>query len=80
MKSTTDTCPLCGGKKTQGVTTFTVDMKNTLVVIRSVPATLCSLCGNEWLTDEIAARVEKLVVEAKNNHHMVEVSEYREVA
>ena len=67
-------------KKTQGVTTFTVDMKNTLVVIRSVPATLCSLCGNEWLTDEIAARVEKLVVEAKNNHHMVEVSEYREVA
>ncbi len=61
MKSDVDKCPLCGGTKTEGRTTFTVDLNETLVVIRDVPATLCSLCGNEWLSDEIANGLEAIV-------------------
>ena len=80
MSSTKNICPLCGGLKKQGTTTFTVDIKDTLVVIRSVPATLCSLCGNEWLSDEVAANVESIVEEAKNIHRQVEVTQYRKVA
>ncbi|MBW1834388.1 MAG: type II toxin-antitoxin system MqsA family antitoxin [Deltaproteobacteria bacterium] len=80
MSSTKNICPLCGGLKKQGTTTFTVDMKDTLVVIRNVPATLCSLCGNEWLSDEVAANVESMVEEAKNIHRQVEVTQYRKVA
>ncbi len=80
MKSTANTCPLCGGHKKQGFTTFTVDMKDTLVVIRSVPVTLCSLCGNEWLSDEVAASIESIVEEAKSRHRLVEVTQYRKVA
>lgn len=80
MSSTKNSCPLCGGLKKQGTTTFTVDMKDTLVVIRKVPATLCSLCGNEWLSDEVAANVESIVEEAKNIHRQVEVTQYRKVA
>ena len=80
MKLIDNSCPLCGGGKIQGFTTFTVDLKNTLVVIRSVPSTLCSLCGNEWLSDEIATDIEYLVEEAKKNQCMVEVTQYRKVA
>ena len=80
MSSTENTCPLCGGLKKQGTTTFTVDMVDTLVVIRKVPATLCSLCGNEWLSDEVATSVENIVNEAKNIHRQVEVTQYRKVA
>jgi YgiT-type zinc finger domain-containing protein len=80
MSSTKNICPLCGGLKKQGTTTFTVDMKETLVVIRNVPATLCSLCGNDWLSDEVAANVESIVEEAKNIHRQVEVTQYRKVA
>ena len=80
MSSTKNICPLCGGLKKQGTTTFTVDMKDTLVVIRNVPATLCSLCGNEWLSYEVAANVESMVEEAKNIHRQVEVTQYRKVA
>jgi len=36
MSQTKDVCPLCGGHKKQGTTTFTVDMRDTLVVIRNV--------------------------------------------
>ena len=79
MSSTENTCPLCGGLKKQGTTTFTVDMDDTLVVIRNVPATLCSLCGNEWFSDEVATSVESIVEEAKNIHRQVEVTQYRKV-
>jgi len=45
MNSIKDICPLCGGHKKQGTTTFTVDMENTLLVVRNVPAAICSLLG-----------------------------------
>jgi len=80
MKPVGDVCPNCGGVKKRGVTTFTVDTNETLVVVRHVPATLCSLCGNEWLSDEVAARLEAIVEEAKNKHRLFEVTEYRKVA
>ena len=80
MNLVKDNCPLCGGQKTEGTTTFTVDMGNTLVVVRKVPATICSLCGNAWLSDEVAGDIEILVEEAKKNHRQMEVTQYRKVA
>jgi YgiT-type zinc finger domain-containing protein len=46
-------CPLCGGEKTGGKTTITVDLGDGLVVIRDVPATVCALCGADWIGDAI---------------------------
>ena len=40
-----DMCPLCGGRKAPGTTTFTSDIGSGVVVIRDVPATVCSQCG-----------------------------------
>lgn len=38
-------CPLCGGTKAPGATTFTADFEFGVVVVRRVPALVCSLCG-----------------------------------
>ena len=80
MNSIENICPICGGLKKSGTTTFTVDMEDTLVVIRNVPATICSLCGNEWFPDETSANIESIVKEAKSIHRQVEVTQYRKVA
>jgi YgiT-type zinc finger domain-containing protein len=80
MKTSVDLCPLCGGTKIDGSTTFTVDLKETLVVIRDVPATLCSLCGNEWLSDETTSDIEAIVKDAKEKSHSIEVTQFRKVA
>lgn len=69
-------CPLCGGTKKAGFTTFTVDYKKTLVVIREVPATICTLCGSEWFSDETALNLEKIVEDAKAKSHMFEVTKF----
>lgn len=70
---TPDICPTCGGNLEQGETTFTVDFASGVVVIRNVPATICSLCGQEWLDDIITDKIEAIVKEAKEKHSVVEV-------
>ena len=68
-----DSCPLCGGVKTQGTTTFTADLRFGVVVIRDVPAMVCSQCGADWIADDVASRIEALVDEARTKRFQVEV-------
>ena len=74
MNSKTDQCPLCGGNKTKGETTFTADLGSGVVVVRRVEATLCSQCGEEWIDDATARRLEQVVNEARSSHREVEVT------
>ena len=70
-------CPLCGGAKQPGSTTFTADLGFGVVVVRNVPATVCSQCGADWISDEVASQVEGLVEEAKAKRLQVEVMSLR---
>ena len=36
-------CPMCSGKKKDGTATFAVDLKDTVVVVRDVPASVLFL-------------------------------------
>lgn len=67
-------CPLCGGRKKQGETTFTAELGFGVVVVRNVPATVCSLCGADWINDDIAGSLERIVEDARKKHHFVEVT------
>ena len=66
-------CPICGGDLQNGRTSFTVDYTSGLVVVRDVPALVCSQCGESWIQDEIADKLENIVQEAKRNHREFEV-------
>lgn len=68
-----DSCPLCGGRKQPGSTTFTAELGFGVIVVRDVPATVCSQCGADWISDDIASRLEGLVEEAKAKRLQVEV-------
>ncbi len=71
-------CPVCGGSRKEGLTTFTADYKSALVVIRNVPAFICSQCGEEWITDDIAAKVESLASSAHKEKKQIEVVDFSE--
>jgi len=76
MNSTIDQWPLCGGKKTIGKTTFTADLRSGVVVVRRVQATVCSQCGEEWIDDATARRLEQVMNEARLKHSEVEVTAF----
>ena len=66
-------CPLCGGRKALGKTTFSVDLGFGVVVIRNVAAMICDQCGEEWIAPDVARKLEKLVEEARQKKLQVEV-------
>jgi YgiT-type zinc finger domain-containing protein len=73
-------CPLCGGEKQEGTTTFAVDLKFGVVVVRGVPALVCGKCGDAWIDDSVAAKLETIVVDAGRKHAIVEVTQWQQVA
>ena len=69
-------CPLCAGTKRTGTTTFTADLEFGVVVVRKVPATVCSQCGADWIDDRVAKQLEKIVDDARKKRLQVEVSSF----
>jgi len=76
MIKNTKNCPLCNGKKELSTVTFTVDLGTSLIVVRNTPATVCSLCGEEWIDDNVAENLEAVVAEAKEKKRMIEVVDF----
>jgi YgiT-type zinc finger domain-containing protein len=70
-------CPLCGGQRIAGSTTFTADLGFGVVVVRHVPAQVCQQCGEDWLDDSIASALEKVVANARARRTVVDVSDWR---
>jgi YgiT-type zinc finger domain-containing protein len=68
------TCPLCGGDKMSGTTTFSAELGSGVVVVRKVPASICSQCGEEWIDNETARELERIVDEARRKGLQVEVT------
>ena len=66
-------CPLCGGNFEPGKTTFTVDYQKGVLVVRNVPALVCDQCGEAWILDEWAEKLEAVLQEAKSGQRQFEV-------
>jgi len=66
-------CAVCGGTKKEGATTYSVDLGFGVVVVRNVPAKVCSQCGEEWIADDVAQRLEEIVDEAREKRRQVEI-------
>jgi len=72
-------CPICrGGKRQPGSTTFTVDLGFGVIVVRDVPAQVCDLCGTDWIEDETAETLERIVDQARAKHPVVEVANWND--
>ncbi len=66
-------CPTCGGRVSEGTTTFTVDKDNVLVVVRNVPARVCAQCGESWIMDHVAEELEQIVANARSNRSQLQI-------
>jgi YgiT-type zinc finger domain-containing protein len=60
-------CPLCGGPLVadQKVTIPFV-LKNTVAIIKEVPAEVCASCHEPFMTGEVTDRVTELLKELRN--------------
>lgn len=67
-------------RKIKTTTTFTVEYKGCIIVIKNVPCYECQVCGEVTFSDETSARIEYLVNAAKRILQEVAVIDYNSAA
>ena len=55
------TCFLCKGDMETRLVTHTVDLGNCIIIIKGVPAKVCTQCGEVWYSGTVAKEIEKIV-------------------
>ena len=74
-------CNACfNDNKLKSKTTFTVEYKDCIIVIKNVPCLECEICGEISFTDEVSEKIELLVNAAKKLMQEISVSDYCKVA
>jgi YgiT-type zinc finger domain-containing protein len=54
-------CGICKAEMEETKVTYTEDVEQGVIVIRHVPAQVCTECGNTWYSGTTAAQLEKMI-------------------
>lgn len=73
-------CPVCGGTIKDGLTNIPVELETGLLYIKQVPADVCNQCGESFISDDVAEKLEKIVEKAKQQKVEIEVIFYQDAA
>jgi len=70
-------CVICKqGETRPGKATVTLERNGTTLVIKGVPANVCANCGEEYVDEEITARLLDTAEEAAKKGVQVDVRKY----
>jgi YgiT-type zinc finger domain-containing protein len=54
-------CGICKAEMEEKAVTYTEDINQSVVVVRHVPAQVCTECGNTWYSLTVAKELEKII-------------------
>ncbi len=58
-----DTCHCGRGRLHKGVTKYIVEIGNEVVVIRNIPAWVCDLCDETYITPEVSEKIDEIIAD-----------------
>ena len=70
-------CFKCKGNLEEKKVNYVVDLENTIIIIKGVPAKVCTKCGENYYDDETAENIEKIVNQLKELSAEVTVVNYK---
>lgn len=73
-------CTFCKGTTQEGLSTFTVDLENCIVVIRNVPSHICKQCGEVYYSTEVMQQVYRIAQSVHDTMSEITVVNYRPAA
>ena len=75
------TCFFCKGQTEERLTKYIVDLGNCVVIVKNVPARVCTQCGEATFSNDVVEKLEKIVNTVRQNiMSEVAIFEYRDVA
>ena len=69
-------CFKCNGDLEEKKVNYVVDLDNTIIIIKEVPARVCTDCGEQYFDDEASANIENIVNQLKSLSAEVTVVKY----
>lgn len=69
----TGCCAICGGEMMPERVLFAVELGAGVLVVRNVPALVCTRCGEQWFADDITQKLEQLAADARARGAELEV-------
>lgn len=61
------TCFYCKGDMKESTTTYMEDLGSCIVIIKNVPCTKCSQCGEVSYNGTVIRQIEKIIEQLKNS-------------
>jgi YgiT-type zinc finger domain-containing protein len=73
-------CILCKSNLVKGRINHIVDIEGHIIIIKGVPANICKQCGEYFIDNDIALKLERIVEEILKNKAEIFVVNYSEMA
>lgn len=70
-------CVICKqGETREGTATVTLEREGATIVVKSVPARVCEICGEEYIDEAVTARLMEQVEQAAREGVHIDVRQY----
>lgn len=71
-------CFMCKGEVIEKKVNYMVDLENTIIIIKGVPAKVCTQCGEQYFEDQTSENIENIVNKLKDLSTEVTIINYEE--
>ncbi len=71
-------CFICKGKLEEKKVNYVVNLEETIIIIKGVPAKVCTECGEQYFDDKTSENIEKIVNQLKQISTEVTIVNYKE--
>lgn len=71
-------CFICKGELEEKKVNYLVDLQDSIIIIKEVPAKVCKQCGEQYFDDNTAENIEKIVNQLKKLSTEVTIVNYNE--
>ncbi len=73
-------CFLCKATLSNGFANHVIDYNGHIIVVKKVPAMVCSQCGEYYIEHDITLKLEKIVEDAKISRAEVTIINFQDKA
>ena len=71
-------CFMCKGKSEKKLVNYFLDLQHMMIIIKDVPAEVCTQCGERYFDNEVMENLEKIVKNLKQMATEISIVNYKE--
>ena len=71
-------CFVCKGTTEKRTVNYLLDLNNTIIIIKDVPANVCTKCGERYFDDDVMQNLEKIVDSLRTIATEMSIVSYKE--